>query len=68
VLEAAVCLSIVYAPCGDKLRSSKFDPRRRHLGLYARSGVALRKRIIAGSLFVAVVIFLALVIGGAFRQ
>jgi hypothetical protein len=68
VLEAAVCLAIVYARCGDKLRSSKFDPRQSHLGLYARSGVALRKRIIAGSLFGAVVIFLALVIGGAFRQ
>jgi hypothetical protein len=43
------------------MRSSKFDPRRQ-----LRS-VALNKKIVAGLLLVAAVIFLASVIGGIFR-
>ena len=44
------------------MRSSKFDPRRQ-----LRS-VTLNKKIVAGLLLVAAVIFLASVIGGIFRQ
>jgi hypothetical protein len=43
------------------MRSSKFDPRRQ-----LRS-VTLNKKIVAGLLLVAAVIFLASVIGGIFR-
>jgi hypothetical protein len=42
------------------MRSSKFDPRRQF------SGVTLNKKIVTGLLLVAVVIFLAVVIGGVF--
>jgi hypothetical protein len=49
------------------LRSSKVDPRRQARRPIARRGGAIRKRIVAGLLFAAVVIFLALVIGGIFR-
>jgi hypothetical protein len=49
------------------LRSSKVDPRRQPSRLIARRGGAIRKRIVGGLLFAAVVIFLGLVIGGIFR-
>jgi hypothetical protein len=59
-------VSIIYAPYW-KLRSSKFDRRRQPRRPTARRGNALSKRILAGLLFAAVVIFLALVISGIFR-
>jgi hypothetical protein len=43
------------------MRSSKFDLRRRPRSL------TLSKRIVAGLLFVGVVIFLAAIIGGIFK-
>jgi hypothetical protein len=49
------------------LRSSKFDPRRQPGKPTARRGGAMSKTIVAALLFAAVVIFLALVIGGVFR-
>ncbi len=58
--------SIIYAPYW-KLRSSKFDPRHQPRKPIARRGGAMSTKIIAGLLLAAVVIFLALVIGGIFR-
>jgi hypothetical protein len=50
-----------------EVRSSKFDPRRQPGRPTARRSVALGGKIVAGVLFAAAVIFLASVIGGAFR-
>jgi hypothetical protein len=50
-----------------ELRSSKFDPRRQPRQPPARRSVALMGKIVAGLFLAAVVIFLASVIGGAFR-
>jgi hypothetical protein len=46
---------------GRIMRSSKFDPRRRF------PSATLNKKIVTGLLLVAVVIFLAAVIGGIFK-
>jgi hypothetical protein len=43
------------------MRASKFDPRRQH------RTATVSKKIVAGLLLVAAVIFLASVIGGIFR-
>ena len=49
------------------MRPSKFDARRQPREPAARRSVILTKRIGTGLLLVAVVIFLALVIGGIFQ-
>ena len=65
-LSVIYTVSIIYAPYW-KMRSSKFDPRRQPRKPIARRGGAMSMKIVAGLLFAAVVIFLALVISGIFR-